>query len=63
LLEQADLARRIARRMQRSGLVEAAARHERTAQEALRRAAVLHEVLLSTAPAATGEATAGGGDA
>jgi two-component system chemotaxis response regulator CheB len=47
LLEQADLSRRIARRMERAGLRDSADRHAQTARDGLRRAHVLRELLLS----------------
>jgi two-component system, chemotaxis family, protein-glutamate methylesterase/glutaminase len=46
LLERADLARRMARRLRRSTLEESARRYDRTADEAEGRAAILNEALL-----------------
>jgi two-component system, chemotaxis family, protein-glutamate methylesterase/glutaminase len=46
LLERADLARRMARRLRRSTLEESARRYDRTADEAESRAAILNEALL-----------------
>lgn len=46
LLERADLARRMARRLRRSTLEESARRYDRTADEAENRAAILNEALL-----------------
>lgn len=46
LLERADLARRMARRLRRATLEESARRYDRTADEAENRAAILNEALL-----------------
>jgi len=46
LLERADLARRMARRLRRSTLEESARRYDHTADEAERRAGILNEALL-----------------
>jgi two-component system, chemotaxis family, protein-glutamate methylesterase/glutaminase len=46
LLERADLARRMARRLRRSTLEESALRYDRTAEEAEKRAGILNEALL-----------------
>jgi two-component system, chemotaxis family, protein-glutamate methylesterase/glutaminase len=50
LLERADLARRMARRLQRSALEESALKYDRTADEAENRAAVLNEALALSQP-------------
>ena len=46
LLEQADLARRMARRMRRAGSDASALRYDRTAGDADRRAEIVHEALM-----------------
>jgi two-component system, chemotaxis family, protein-glutamate methylesterase/glutaminase len=48
LLERADLARRMARRLRRSTLEEPALRYDRTAEEAENRAAILNEALVQS---------------
>ncbi|HKE74669.1 MAG TPA: chemotaxis protein CheB [Acidimicrobiales bacterium] len=46
LLERADLARRMARRMRRSSLGAPAGKYDRTAEDAERRASIVHEALM-----------------
>jgi len=48
LLERADLARRMARRMWRNDLGDAALKYDRTAEDAERRARILNEALMLT---------------
>jgi two-component system chemotaxis response regulator CheB len=48
LLERADLARRMARRMRRNELGGAALKYDRTAEDAERRARILNEALMLT---------------
>ena len=48
LLERADLARRLARRMRRNDLGEAAVKYDHTADDAERRARILTESLMLT---------------
>jgi two-component system, chemotaxis family, protein-glutamate methylesterase/glutaminase len=48
LLERADLARRMARRLRRSTLEQSALRYDRTADEAGNRAAILNEALVQS---------------
>jgi two-component system chemotaxis response regulator CheB len=58
LLEQADLCRRVARRFHRSGNRRGAERQESIARDALRRAEVLHDVLVTiTSEAESGAAS------
>jgi two-component system chemotaxis response regulator CheB len=48
LLERADLARRMARRMRRNDLADVALKYDRTAEDAERRAGILNEALMLT---------------
>jgi two-component system chemotaxis response regulator CheB len=48
LLERADLARRMARRMWRNDLADPALKYDRTAEDAERRARILNEALMLT---------------
>ncbi|HZA76095.1 MAG TPA: hypothetical protein VE623_06845 [Acidimicrobiales bacterium] len=50
LLERADLARRLARRLRQSALEQSALKYDRTADEAEDRAAILNEALVLSRP-------------